>query len=525
MKILIADDDRQIRTGLSEGIDWSELGIDTVLTAADGNEALRLFCQYSPEIILTDIRMPGLDGLELSREIRKQSQRSHIIVLSGYSDFEYARQAMRFNVQDYLLKPVRIPELLQVVEEARDRILQTLQQNEEQNLHARVFQEKFLDDLASGQMSDAGQIADRLEKFWQISPQTMVRVAMTEIDQSWRMPAFKDRSDFLDQVEVDLPELIHGQPIISIHRDHHLITLLHAGAGQIMEPSAGHPAQQIRPFQDHSGETYTITIGISHAGPASMIHDCYQQAEQALRQKLFAGNGHILYASREACQHQAAELDGRAIQLLTKAIQDFDAQTARDLIRSTFASLRSSRCTDRESVDRLCSELKDKLVDSIKSQGFDFDGLFAHNISLFEQPGSWETLDEFETWLSDFYEIVLMGLSEMKGARTNIAARKAAEFIQLNFSRDITLEEVAEAVQKSPNYFSHLFKKIIGVSFSEYLNRIRVQEAKKLLRTTGLMAYEIAEKVGFQDYKYFNQVFRKLEGCSPSEYRKGKQHD
>ncbi len=255
------------------------------------------------------------------------------------------------------------------------------------------------------------------------------------------------------------------------------------------------------------------------------IRELYLQAETASRKKFYAGHAHVLIYDQDIPPSQPVTIDQSALRQLQQSIHDLDPQTASTQVHAIFAGLHAAHCVNRLGVDQFCTDLRNYLVENIKSQGFDFEGLFGQNLKLFERTDSLETLDEYRAWLNDFLVIVLSGLSEMKGARTNVAARKAAEYIQQNYFRDITLEEVAELVQKSPNYFSHIFKKVIGVSFSEYLNRIRITEAKKLLRTGNLMAYEIADKVGFQDYKYFNQVFRKLEGCSPSEYRKGFHHD
>ncbi len=239
MKLLIADDDRQIRNGLAEGIDWQSQGIDIVLTAADGLEALQLFDRENPEIVLTDIRMPGLDGIELSREIQQRSNTTSVIILSGYSDFEYARQAMRYGVQDYLLKPVEIEELLRVVQAAKDRISRISQLQDEQSLHTRAFRENFLNDVLSGKLVDNTRIAEQLAKHWQIGPGTQIRVVVLEIDQAWKIPALKDRQEFLAQVEPLLTTLTGETPLAICHRDERLIAILQ------VEPDRGGIFQRI----------------------------------------------------------------------------------------------------------------------------------------------------------------------------------------------------------------------------------------------------------------------------------------
>jgi len=239
MKVLIADDEFQIRTGLEGCIDWKKVGFDEVHIASNGLEAFALFREHHHELVITDIRMPGLDGLALTGEVRTISPETVIIILSGHAEFDYAQRALKLGVTDYLVKPVKLKEFVKLIE---------------------TIQEKL--------------------------------------------------------------------------------------------------------------------------------------------------------------------------------------QTAPD----------------------------------------------AEPVSA-------------------------------DGSRYSAGMLKALEHIRKNLGSDMSVEEVAEHIHKTPNYFSHLFKKEVGVSFSEYLNRSRIDEAKSLMKTTNLLAYEISEKIGYRDYRYFVEVFKKLEGCPPSEYR------
>jgi two-component system response regulator YesN len=130
------------------------------------------------------------------------------------------------------------------------------------------------------------------------------------------------------------------------------------------------------------------------------------------------------------------------------------------------------------------------------------------------------TTEDAERRVLDVYRSVIEEYAGLNGIRHAPAMARALDHIRKNLDRDLTADDLAAFLQKSPNYFSHLFKKEFGVSFSEYLNRARIREAKRLMRTTNLLSYEIAEKIGYRDYRYFVEVFKKLEGCPPSEYRK-----
>jgi two-component system, response regulator YesN len=182
--------------------------------------------------------------------------------------------------------------------------------------------------------------------------------------------------------------------------------------------------------------------------------------------------------------------------------------------------LKTLCCADKNSIKDVCADLKNILIRTVKDQGINFEGLFGNNMNLFDDIGSFETIVEYKEWILNVYYIVITGLSDVSKIKHNPLMLKSAEYIKKNYYRNLTTEELAEHMQKNSNYFSHLFKKEFGVSFIEYLNKVRINEAKNLIKTTNLLAYEIAEKVGFQDYKYFTQVFKKLEGFSPSKLRK-----
>lgn len=521
MKLLIVDDDRQIRSGLAESINWLSQGIDVVLTAADGLEALQLFDQEKPEIVLTDIRMPGLDGLELGREILKRSVPATVIILSGFSDFEYARQAMRFGIKDYLLKPVQIDDLLEVVRKARDSSIQRSLAQEEQQQLTREYLDKILGELLFSAGNEKDRLLAQLLDHWQIQAKTPVKVVRIEVDQAWKFPVQSTLAKLLLQIETILAALTGAPLVAACRHDDQIVAVIQPPPIETAPVALDPTSKLITTLCEQLHLPTTFTVALSRSGPVDSILELYQQANTAIQEKLYRGYAHVSTADQPHSFNTAYQVDPIMLRLLEQAVWDLDPIQASQVIRDLFIGIRNAHQANRACVEQICRDLKTCLIDGVRAQGFDFDGLFGSNLLLFEQRVGLETLFEYESWVAGLYEIVLTGLSEIKGARTSVSIRKAAEYMLQHFSENITLEEVAERVQKSPNYFSHLFKKILGISFCEYLNRIRVQEAKKLLKTTNLLAYEIAEKVGFLDYKYFNQVFRKLEGCSPSLYRKG----
>jgi len=164
-------------------------------------------------------------------------------------------------------------------------------------------------------------------------------------------------------------------------------------------------------------------------------------------------------------------------------------------------------------VDRLASDLISCLDRVLQENGFDAEALNTGGRTS-------GTAEDTERRVLEVYRSVIEEYAGLNGIRHGPAMARALDHIRKNLDQDLTADDLAAFLQKSPNYFSHLFKKEFGVSFSEYLNRARIREAKRLMRTTNLLSYEIAERIGYRDYRYFVEVFKKLEGCPPSEYRK-----
>lgn len=369
MKLLIVDDEVQIREGLSEGIEWAALGFDEVLIAENGVEAFALFQAHRPEIIITDIRMPGMDGLELSKRVREMSDFVKIIILSGHSDFTYAKEAIQIRVNDFELKPVKISNLLALV--------------------ARLMKEYEAERLKARNQQEAAVIS-------------YLEAAMR-------------------------------------------------------------------------GEK---------TGPAEFTH---------------------FYVTRD--------------KQLKLCIQNVEIDQAKAIIEAEFQM--HAPALDGEMLPQahsLCLDLMTILIRTLDERNVEIGGLM--DGSALARIGELTRLSEYREWIVELYSLVLGRLAPNGTMLQSPVIRNATAYIKDHYSEDLSVDGLARKFGLTPNYFSHLFKKEVGVRFSEYINKCRIEEAKRLLKEPHLMAYEVTGLVGFQDYKYFFKVFKKMEGCSPSDYRK-----
>ena len=162
--------------------------------------------------------------------------------------------------------------------------------------------------------------------------------------------------------------------------------------------------------------------------------------------------------------------------------------------------------------------IKNVVFDVMREKGVDIAGILDSNQELFQSQMEYTSLDGYEAWICDYCDLLLRGLKDLSGKCYSAVISKAVDYMNQHYGEDITLKSLAEKVNKSASYFSCIFKKEMGVNFNEYLNQVRIKNAMEMLRLPDVVIYEVAEKTGFHDYKYFTKVFRKLCGCSPTEY-------
>ena len=263
-----------------------------------------------------------------------------------------------------------------------------------------------------------------------------------------------------------------------------------------------------------------ISIGLSNPGRNKKLPELYKQALQAMEHKLYIGNECLI------CYEDIANINNEVWithfneQELKECIVRFDFESAKDIINKEFEQLIQNKCTNNDFIRNVCIDLKNILIRTLRGMSIDLYKLFSENIYMFEFVPWCETISQYNKWIQDAYYIVLTGLSDIHNVSHNKEMLKAAEYIKLNYNREITLQEVADYVKKTPNYFSHLFKKEFGISFSEYVNKVRINKAIELIQNTNMLMYEISEKVGFGSYDYFKQVFKKMTGYPPLDFRK-----
>lgn len=509
VNMLIVDDEPVICEGLRRTIDWERLGVRVVDVAYDGAEALRLVGERDVSVVLSDIRMEGMDGLELAERLKERFPNVRIVMISGYEDFEYARQAIRLGVSDYLLKPVDIDELTEVV--------------------------KAIVEGVRGRERDGGiqeaklwlsNMARQGTAYGKEAPPSLhgaeFRVLATQMVRF--MERFGEQPpEHYDEIQDDWVDRLHAElrcpflRLISVFDHENLLYTLIVSEIRMDLAAWDRLLEAAEPVLQKAG----ICCGAS--GPYGDLTETGERCAEASRLLPY----HLL-ENKTVLLPDYPRTAGRGPGTATA---DFDAEAAarnlmaamlkRDhneldaLVAEMFAFFREKRFLPEElwiAYEELAVLIRQRMRRSGQT-GLDDVHLASPDMNHFNSYGSLERLVQghMREWLK-FIERSGMDKSYW-------IIEKAKKYMNEHYRADLKASELASWLKITPSYFSYIFKQSTGKGFTEYMNEMRMEHAKELLATTHDKVFEIADKVGYKEYKYFVSVFKTYTGMTPKEYR------
>ena len=520
MRVLIADDEPKIRQLLRLLLSEAE-GVMIVGEAANGKDALTLIDSLQPDLLITDIRMPVVDGLSLAQHIQEHAPETRVVIISGYSQFEYAKQAISYGVEDYLLKPIKKAELFSVLERVGYK------QNFQRQTSAG--EEKS---PASVLLHDPESLRGRLS--FEDMAQHMVLVPGE--DSLWLAALIKvDALSFCDNRE--LLSLIEQKETV-IARN---MVLRRAGCACCIgvenglcclivnlpreKLSALQKALQsaiisIRSLCDNVGEAHvTAAVGREVVQPSEIV-ESFDSAQFTMENRLLHGAGRVLEGEIPTEMYTVRDFVTVPLRkTLLEYIERFEWNVAAELVRRVGNQVLAAPGSTGSLAKRVALELAGLLVFGLHTEMSDSEQRtlavkFESRIGMCHQGG--QLFDEI-------IGILKNSVGQLDARRQEKEQRPiqlARQHIRQNYAQQLTLEEVAGVVGFTPSYFSALFKKETGQSFVEYLTEVRMMAARNQLLNTQDPIESVAEAVGFRDVKYFSKVFKKETNLSPFEFRK-----
>ncbi|MFE5321724.1 response regulator [Paenibacillus sp. NPDC056579] len=512
--MVIIDDEVLVRKGVISSVDWESHEIEIAGEAADGRSGLELIRTVQPELVLTDIRMPHMDGLQMMKEVREEFPHIRFVILSVLEDFPTVREALKLGAVDYMNKFRMDPdELLQSVLKIKATLVpkNSAITAEKADVESpwKVMREDWLDWL-------------------QGTPNEVYDGAI--ISGSRHVVVVLERNQIHAGTSIKYNEL-HVQLEAFIEQGEAIACLF------IYESSSGWTLffrmpkdtssefeitcallERMTAMRHACGDTFSC--GVSRAfHQASERMEAYREAQAALRLVFYRGYGVYAYDSDQSAfsdrHSQFMEMGDFKKYLI--CLEGHDDEAAEKAFQTLFPAIVREDVTVTEVVDAVHA-----WVSSVILLLKDWDGQVPASMlseSMFEQVHSRGTYLELRAWCYHLHQLAReMLVSFKKNANQRPEVQRAIDYIKIHYAEQIRVQDVAHVVNLSENYFSNLFTKEVGKTFSQYLQEIRVEKAKELLRGRKLDWFEVGERVGMDNPKYFSKIFKKYTGCTPIQY-------
>lgn len=529
-KLLIVEDEKWEREGLKDFLDWNSLGIQLSGLACDGIEGLEKARELSPDIIITDIKMPGMDGLKMSRGIKEFLPNVKIIILTGYDDFKLARDAINISANAYILKPVEEEEMLGVLNRALDDCRKEANKAEEDKKLKELLDENKLTvkkELLTGILREKASFEAKMQVYqFGILPdcrQYAVITAGINLPEADGGPEISGAAGaFFDASSFDTAGLAAESGLsLTMHQSDGIVYIIAAGeslTGSILEQVTGVFVEGA------SNRSLNAVAGIGAiVGSLEELYFSCQQAREALNSALFWGDrSTVTFKALESLQQEKAAKVGDFLvkgNFFTKQIlhslRATDETRLTALLDEMFQLIEESKWADRNMIVNFLYGLLNET------------SLLFYNTNLSElEDGTAGTLmlglRDFRSirgFVMGFFEKALGIISDKKNNKDEYIVKKVEQIVMERYMSDISLKTIAAEIYLSPNYLGSTFKKCMGIPFNDYLCQFRMEKAKELLQSPKYKVSRVAREVGIPNVSYFCLLFKDMFGIAPGEYQ------
>ncbi|MFC5652052.1 response regulator [Paenibacillus solisilvae] len=529
--IAIVDDDRHVLGGMKRLIPWDQLEVRPVGEAMDGEEGLRLIEECRPDIVITDIHMPVMNGLEMIEQLRKRNYEGKIIILSGYSDFDYARKALRLQVDDYLPKPASLSTIREVLQRVTAELAErSALESEERELRNKLLQyEPYLERewvksvLTGGTVSPLSKPPERLG--WKNSQFMMLAL---EMKRQGRMEGISARDWHLFRFAVgNMMEELVGQAglrscFLELH--HHMAILLYKPLSW-PEEAFRREALTLAERMISSASRYLqvkLHIGAgSIKGDWRSIADSTEEAFQALSTRREPNPAHpCVYVYAEGGCRSAGRRNVRPVrffQEMADAVRSFDEQRALLVLEEFFREDGGAAQLAAEELEAIGTQMFAILSFTLYESGIRLDEELPLT-SLSNELSHVEGAEQWKTWAAQKVKRICSRFAPNENMKHKETVDFMIQYIHEHYAENFRLQDLADRVYISKNYLSTLFRQATGETFGDYLTRVRMEKAKSMVIEKKLLIAEIAERVGYRNVPYFTTLFRKHTGRSPTEF-------
>ena len=532
--IILVDDEEEVRKSIIKQIDWESAGFQVVGDAENGEDALEKIEVLEPDVVLTDIRMPYMDGLTLAEKIRQRYPSTKVVIFSGYDDFEYAQKAIKLNVTEYILKPVNVEELTSILKRIKSNLDEEIEEKrnvsrlrENYRKSLPIIREQFFNDMVHWRLAD-----------------DLIESKLREYD----IPITGARKWIIAAIDVEKSD-DRSKKTLSLHEEEELIPISvmqivreklksycrfslfqsTAEAGMVVIAALDDDNTTtglIDVLGDICKETKRIlevpvTIGIGHSVTGlSKIAGSYQSAVEALGYKAVVGSGITIYINdMEPVGSGKLEFDNSDESDFISAVKFGPDEKIEAVMVRISGKLESARVHYRQQQVYVFGVLN-TVIQMIQQYDLNLEEILGGELEYLSVIDKLQKREEFGEWLLKTARKMNQAINQERDMTTRQVIQQAKQYIMDNYQNpDLSVEMICRHLHMSPAYFSTMFKKETGQAYIAYLTEIRLNKAVELLNKTDDKTYVIASKVGYQEQNYFSYVFKKKFGVSPTKFR------
>lgn len=535
IKVFLVEDEMVIRRGIKNSIDWEKEGYIFCGEASDGELAYPMIIKEKPDILITDIRMPFMDGLELCKLVKEELPNIKILILSGYDEFDYAKEAIRLGVTEYLLKPISSGKLLEALngvsesirreKEDKDLVRKYMEEMRENTEHEK---QKFFEQMIAGNLSmaDALETGKKYEMNLSAGMYNLLLFRFTLGEEN------RKSGELLGEAEYAIKKLTERlEYVFEFQRD------VEGWAFLLMADNEEQMSERVKELSKDLEEIMKNYSTIAYFGGIGQpvarlreLEESFREAERALAARFTMELNRIISVEDIRMAQNVDTLDDIEITSFGEI----------EKTRTMLEKFLNTGAEDEidEFVDVYINELPEENLKSVLMRQYIIMDAYIVMMSFCEkiegiegemQAQSEELKNSMKTiqTLEEIKNYIRMLLKKIIGVRDTISGRRYSDIIEIAkdqirktyMSDEISLNTIAAEVGMSPSYFSSIFSKEMGKTFVEYLTEIRMDRAKELLMCSSMKTSEIGYEVGYKDPHYFSYIFKKTQNCTPKEFR------
>jgi len=532
-KVVIIDDEALVRIGLKSMINWSDNDCEIIGEAANGQSGYELILDTSPHIVITDIKMPLMDGLEMIQKLKESGNKSKFIVLSSYNEFELLRKAMKYGIEDYLIKLELEPELLiDILTHLKEKIsLDYKKQDEEYKTEKYLMEnkfamrEEFFKKVISKVTKDKNEIEEELDYLKITLNKNCILCAVIQVSNAGKFDNFEEADinllefsilNVVDEIVNDFFEAycfkwkINEYNIIFSADDN-------SEKKDIKDKIKSMSERIITMLKQYFNIDSIMGISNINKGLTG-IGNAHVESRQALKESFFKGKEKVLFFDDIVLKENIEKIAYQyELDSLLKYIELSDIEAIEIVFQEIINDLNDKGISKNSAYD-LCAKITYLINIAVGKDKKNLEIIFGDDTSIFEKISKLESIQAIEDWLRKIEKGIYNYLLNQNKGQNKKLIYKTKKIINDNRGKVVSLQDVASKLNISSGYLSTIFKQYTGVSFIDYVTEVKMEEAKRLLKEGKYKIYEIAQMTGYENAYYFSKVFKKVTGITPREF-------